>query len=130
MLNINVIKGLEPRFRHSEGAGNGGGSQNNSCPEVTIPTTDNSSLECIEFHATNCVKTSINYPYLAVSENETLTSVFTKIVNKMKTIADKFRTTIDYSKLQFYANDVAAGAAGLTSGMPYKDTNGFVRVKL
>jgi hypothetical protein len=125
MININVIKGFEPRFRHFDFE-----DSPKNCADVVIPTVDNSSLECNEFHATNCVKTSINYPYFSVAENETLTSVLTKIVNKVKTIADKFRTTIDYSKLVLYANDAAAGAAGLVSGMPYKDANGFVRVKI
>lgn len=121
MLNINVLKGFEPRFRNNIPE---------NCSGVTIPTVDNSSEECLEFYSTSCVKTAINYPYFSVAEGDTLNSVFTKIVNKVKIIADKFRTTIDYSKLVLYANDAAAGAAGLVSGMPYKDANGFVRVKI
>jgi hypothetical protein len=126
MININVLKGFEPRFKNFEPED----PSPKNCAGITIPTVDNSSVDCLEFHSTNCVKTAINYPYFSVAENETLTSVLTKIVNKVKTIADKFRTTIDYSKLVIYANDADAGAAGLGSGMPYKDANGFVRVKI
>jgi hypothetical protein len=119
MINIDVLNGFRPRFHNAV-----------DCNGVTIPTVDNSSTECEEFHMTNCLKTSTNYSFFSIAANETLTSAFTKISNKVKAILDKFRTVIDYSALVEYANDSAAGSAGLTTGMPYKDPNGFVRVKL
>jgi hypothetical protein len=100
------------------------------CNGITIPTVDETALECNEFIKTNCIKTSESYPFFGIAALETLTSAFDKIVVRIKAVNEKFRNTIDLTNLPVFANDTAAGTGGLTANMPYRDTAGFLRVKL
>lgn len=112
-------------------------AQNNETPQpsydcngITIPTVDNTALECVEFVKTNCIKTSESYPFFGIAALETLTSALNKIVVRIKAVNEKFRNTIDLTNLPVFANDAAAAVGGLVTNMPYKDPAGFIRIKL
>lgn len=127
MINIDVLKGFQPRFRNFDIVP---GENGYGCDSILIPTVDSSSVECLEFTPTNCIKTSKSYNFFGIGTLETLTSALDKIMNKVKAINEKFRTTIDYSSLESFANDTAAGVGGIEAGKPYVDTLGYVRIKL
>jgi hypothetical protein len=78
MININVLNGFEPRFRHAL-----------DCNDVTIPTVDNSHIECEELISTNCVVTAKSYNFFGIGVSETVTSAIDKIMTKMKAINEK-----------------------------------------
>jgi hypothetical protein len=59
------------------------------CDGITIPTVDNTALECTEFVKTNCIKTSKSYPFFGIANLETLTSALDKIMQKVKAINEK-----------------------------------------
>ena len=127
MINIDVLKGFQPRFRNFDIVPGEGGYD---CNSITIPTVDSSSVECLEFTPTNCIKTSKSYNFFGIGTLETLTSALDKIMLKVKAINEKFRTTIDYSSLESFADDTAAGVGGIEAGKPYVDTLGYLRIKL
>lgn len=127
MINIDVLKGFQPRFRNYDITP---GEDGYDCNSITIPTVDSSSVECLEFVSTNCIKTSQSYNFFGIGTLETLTSALTKIMNKVKAINDKFKTVIDYSVLETFDGDVAAGVGGVEQGKPYVDDLGYVRIKL
>jgi hypothetical protein len=123
LLNtLDFLKGINPLVKNAI-------DESIDCNNVTIPTVDESAIECSEFVSTNCIKTPQAYTYLGISNLETLTSVITKIINKFKTVNDKFKHTIDLTDLNIYADDTAAGTAGIVTGKPYIDTQGFLRIK-
>jgi hypothetical protein len=78
MINLNVLNGFEPRFRHAL-----------DCNDVTIPTVDNSTIECEELVSTNCVVTAKSYNFFGIGTSETVTSAIDKIMTKMKAINER-----------------------------------------
>jgi hypothetical protein len=97
------------------------------CVQVVIPTVDETPIECTEITSTNCMQTAVAYEYFGATPGTLLTTLLTNIRNKVQTIET---TTIKYTTLPIYADDAAATIAGLASGLPYKDTLGYIRYKL
>jgi hypothetical protein len=98
-----------------------------SCDEINKPTVDDTALDCNEIISTSCVSTVIAYNFFGIGVGATLTTVITKIMDKVKNLSNK---TIDLTALTTYANDTAAGVGGLIAGKPYVDTLGYLRIKL
>ncbi len=101
-----------------------------NCREITKPAVDNSSIECSSLMSSDCVVTKNAYTFFGISIGETITSAISKIMLKLQVINQQFTKTIDITSLPVYADDAAAATAGLLSGKPYLDTNGFLRIKL
>lgn len=97
------------------------------CVQVVIPSVDETPIECTEIISTNCIRTVVDYEYFGAPSNTLLTTLLTSIRDKVQTIET---TTIKYTTLGIYADDTAAGVAGVPAGKPYKDTLGYIRYKL
>jgi len=55
----------------------------NNCPQdPSIPSVDNTALECSELFLTNCVLTVEAYPFLGIVKGRTLTKALSKINQK------------------------------------------------
>jgi hypothetical protein len=107
-----------------------GTTTSTNCREITKPTVDETSVECTSLVSTDCVVTKSAYSFFGIAIGETITSVISKIMLKMQVINQQFTKTIDLTTLPVYADEAAATTAGLLTGKPYKDTNGFLRIKL
>lgn len=105
-------------------------TKSTNCKEITKPAVDETSVECSSLISTECVVTKNAYTFFGIAIGETLTSVISKIMLKMQVINQQFSKTIDLTTLPVYADETAAATAGLLTGKPYKDTNGFLRIKL
>ena len=97
------------------------------CVQVVIPEVDETPIECENITTTNCIQSAVSYEFFNINEGDSITSLFTAIRDKVKTIDDNY---IKLSSLSVYADDAAAGVAGVPSGKPYKDTLGYIRFKL
>lgn len=89
MINIDVLKGFQPRFRNYNEEEATPGQNGYDCSSNTIPVVDGSSVECLEFISTNCIKTSKSYNFFGIGTLETLTSALDKIMLKMKAVSEK-----------------------------------------
>ncbi len=97
------------------------------CVQVVIPTVDNTPLECNDIISSNCMKPAVDYPYFGTTTADLLTTLLTKIRDKVKGIEDG---TIILANLPVFIDDTAAGIGGLLPGKAYKDTVGYIRYKL
>jgi hypothetical protein len=136
MLNIDILNGTRPRFLNfdledyvSVPTPPSGSATN--CQGITIPTVDESAVACNGVEAsTDCVTTPIAFNFFQIGVGNTLTTALTKISDKVKAIYNSLTDYVKYTDLPLYANDAAAATGGLASGKPYKDTLGYLRIKL
>jgi len=111
MLNIDVLNGNRPRFLNYGSAGEGA---NVDCYGTVIPGVDDTALPCDGLIiTTDCITSSKAYNFFGIGIGEYLSSVFTKITDKVrgisnqvaintKAIADEIaRATLTESNLNF-----------------------------
>lgn len=136
MLNIDILNGTRPRFLNFDLEGYVSDSNTSSvsaidCQGITIPTVDESAVGCNGSEAsTDCVITPVAFNFFQIGVGNTLTTILLKISNKVKAIYNSLADYVKYTDLPLYANDAAAATGGLASGKPYKDTLGYLRIKL
>ena len=89
MLNIDILNGIRPRVLHYGSAGDAYNGSNLDCNGVAIPTVDESALPCDGLIiSTDCITTTKAYNFFGIGVGEYLTSVFTKITDKVKLISN------------------------------------------
>ena len=117
------------------------GSCNDIAKTGCVPGLDNTPLECTELISTDCSVSSSAFNFFGIGIGDTLTLILQKISDKVKSISNSLSlltgrvdvieaSYLKYDALPTYADDTAAGVGGLTTGAPYKDTLGYLRIKL
>lgn len=74
---------------------------NNECPDPSLPTVDESSMECCELTPTNCVITSEYQDFFKIGKGKTLTyvlGVIAKFVKKNKGDIDDLKLLHNYKE--------------------------------
>lgn len=99
-----------------------------ACGQTVTPTVNETPNPCQGLYTpTSCVKASVANTYFSVITAEDLDEIITKIATKVQAIENN---TVLLSTLVAYADDAAAGTGGVVTGKAYKDTLGYIRIKL
>lgn len=97
------------------------------CTKGCNPQTDDTAIECDgNFTAEECVILNA-YPYLNISEGDSLSTLHQMLILKLKSLTNLISL---WSNLQTADDDAEAQALGVLIGNPYTTSDGFVKIRL
>lgn len=97
------------------------------CTRGCDPQTDDTAIECDgNFTAEECVILKA-YPYLNISEGDSLSTLHQMLILKLKSLTNQIGS---WNSLVTADNDSQAQTLGVLIGKPYVTSNGFVKIRL